>query len=106
MPFEFVDGVVEFLAGAPGGQQVQPLEQFGGRPALVAVEAEHERRRRSRLADALRHQDQLVAEEFVGDVAEVQRNLAVVALHQIELALVAAIQPAHELRGVAHGRAQ
>src|SRR5262249_16245151 len=52
------------------------------------------------------HVPPLLPQELVGHPAEGQRHLALLALDQLQLAPVAALQPGHELRRVADGRRQ
>src|SRR6185437_6351706 len=81
----------------------QPLELLGHAPALVAIEAEDQGRRVARVAVPPGHEDELLGEELIGDPFVGERDLALLALDEGDLAAVAAVEPGDELAGVADG---
>src|SRR5437879_2105840 len=83
-PFEFVYLRVELRPRRPR-QQVESFQMLGDAPALIAVEAEDQCRRRAVFALALRHVDELIAEKLIRHPAKRQRDLALLAFDQLQL---------------------
>jgi len=87
-------------------EEVQPLEHLRDAPALVAIEAEDQCGGRAHRVVALGHLHELLAEEHVRHPAVGERNLALLALHKLQFAAVAPLQPAEEFQRVADGGRQ
>ncbi len=99
-PVELVHDGVD-LPALPAPEQVEPFQLLGRGPAFVAVEAKNQRRRLPRRLVPLDHVQEQFAQELIGHPVISERDLAFLALDQIDLALMAALQPLDEFVGIA-----
>ena len=85
-------------------EQRAALEFFRDAPAFVPAEAEDQGGGEPEVGGTVGHLFEQFVQGLIADPAEVERNLAFLALDEVEIATVAGFQPAEEFDGVSHRR--